>query len=105
MEKNDVQVALQRRNIVKQLCQVGAGAQMEKIKATLASSAGRIGADGALFGGSRESRQKFCASLLFFGIVREEKDFRGEPRLKIAANGGPGKIENVGNDAMTGEDD
>src|SRR5258707_14547573 len=105
MKQDDIEIALQRRNIVKQLSQIDAGTQMEKIKGALALSAGRKGSDGALFGGAGEARQKFCAGLLFFGIVGKRKNFRREPRLKITTHGGPGKIQDIGNDAMTGEND
>src|SRR6266853_2827505 len=105
VEKNDIQIALQGRNIVKQLRQIGARTQVEKIKGALSVANGWISTDGALLGGGSKARQEFCAGLRFFRIVRKGKNLRGEPRLQIAADRGPGKIENVGNDAMTGEDD
>src|ERR1700747_546077 len=105
MEKNDVEIALQRRNAVKQLRQIGARTQMEKIKSALPSRTGRIRSDGALFDSGSEAREQFRASLLFFRVAGEGKNFRGKPRFEVAAHGGPGKIEHIGNDAMAGEDD
>src|SRR5882757_2368313 len=105
MEKNDIQIALQGRNIVKQLRQIGTRTQVEKIKGALSVASGWISTDGALLGGDSKARQEFRAGLLFFRIVCKGKNFRGEPRLQVASDRGPGKIEDVGNDTMTGQDD
>src|SRR5205085_6203307 len=59
-----------------------------------------VNADGAFRAGALEAREEVLARFDFLGLIRKGKFLGGEPRLQVAANGGPGKIVNVRGDAV-----
>src|SRR5207253_10436486 len=105
VKKNNVEIALERRNSGQKLAEVRARQQPEKIKSALACRSRGIRADGALLRGGGKAGQEFFLCVRFFGVARKRKNFGSEPGLKIAANGGPRKIMNVGHNTMRGEND
>ena len=105
VEENDIELALERRDIREKLSEVGARAKNEQEECALAIGGGGISADGALRRCRFEAREKILASRFFFSVVGECENFGGKPRLEIAANGRPGKIVNVGRDTVRGKND
>ena len=61
VEKDDIQFALQWRDAREKLAEVGARAQLKKIKGALGSRCGGVGTDGAVRGGGGEAGEKFFA--------------------------------------------
>ena len=75
MEQNDVEFALQRRDAVEKLAEVGARAQLEEVKGALGFGAGRKSSDGTMSGGVGEPGQELFAGSPFFGVIGERKNF------------------------------
>ena len=105
VKKNNVEIALERRNTGQKLGKVRARPQSEKIKSALACRSRGIRANGTLLRGGGKAGEEFFLYLRFFGVARKRKNFGSEPGLKIAANRVPRKIMNVGYHTMGGEND
>ena len=105
VQKDNVELALERRDVWKKLSEVGARAKNEQEECALVIGGGGIGADGTLRHCRFKAREKVFTCRFFFGVVGESKHFSGEPRFEMAANGRPGKIVNVGGDAVRRKND
>ena len=103
MKEDDVEFALERRDVGEKLVEIGAIAKRQDVKSALRRSVSGIDADSTARTSAGEAREKFLARFGFLRVVRERKFFGGEPGLEVAAHGGPGKIMNVGGDAMRGK--
>src|SRR5262249_18554660 len=100
VQQHNVEFALQRRNVGKKLREVCARPQHEQIVRALVFRRAGIRADGTLWTDRFQSREKTFARSIFLRGVDKRKYFGSEPRLKMAAHGGPRKIVNVCCDAM-----
>src|SRR6266568_4158066 len=103
VQQDHVEFALPRRNVRQQLRQVGALAQRQHVESPLLLFRGGIDADRSFLSRARESCKEFFLRFGSFPRVRKRKSLRREPRLQMPPHAAPGKLVNVGRDAVRGQ--
>src|SRR5215469_1541005 len=100
MQQDDIQFALQWRNIGEKLGQIDALPKRENVERACLRISSWIDADGALRAGASEASKEFLARFGLLGVTRKRELFGSKPRFQMSARIGPGEIVNVGGDAV-----